>query len=200
MARAEEESSKFLLNLAAVHEAWHALCSANVHVHFLGYMCLLEAAVAQGKTHGLRPAFKRFFDRYFAAAGMSESHPYLHPFARPPTQYKNVAGSYAPSSLRDVAPLREVAELSNDRTWALRNSHAAVARKVMLHEQPLPGLAFATFLYRDYGFSKDSATPDGLEGIFRSEFGLGSDTEYGALFGARFKPVDDLFGEANAHE
>lgn len=195
MANSDQKSER-LLSRSAVRAAWSALTQAEVHNHFLGYLHLLEAAAANKSLSALPANFKKFFERYCAAAGMTTKHPYLHPFARPPRQYKNVAGSYARSSLRDVAPLLEVAELNEDDTWTLRPNHIAVARRVMLFERPIPGLALSIFLYRDYAFSADSATSDGIQSVLRSDFGLLREADFQALLGAKFDYRDELFKES----
>jgi hypothetical protein len=194
-----KDANNFVLTREAIRAAWHALIAAKGHSHFLGYMCLRESAAKAGKETELEPNFKKFFERYFSAGGLTSSHPYLHPFARTSTQYSNVAGSYARSSLREVAPLREVAELRDDDTWTLRENHPAIARRVMLSEQPLPGLAFATFIYRDFGFSEDSATSEALQRIFRADFGLQDEATYTALFGKPSAVSANLFEKINAH-
>jgi hypothetical protein len=90
-------------------------------------------------------------------ADAPERKPYLVPFGRGRAGgsllfNRNVAGSYAPSSIREVNPLHDVLEFTPSGTVTLRDDHAERVRERIL-PQPLPFLATACFLYRDYGFS-----------------------------------------------
>jgi hypothetical protein len=175
-----------LIRVEAVKAAWEALIRSNVHNHFMGYLCILEAAARQGTTSDLEVNFKSFFDRFLRAEGLSAGTPYLNPFrGSPPVHNRNVAGSYAGSSLRKNAPLIDAAEYKGggrDLKISLRTGHVDAARRTMLHEKPLPGLAMASFLYRDYGISTDSASDDGLQEMLRGELGLDAG-DYQKLFG-----------------
>ncbi|MEN5266785.1 hypothetical protein [Stenotrophomonas sp. TWI587] len=154
--------------------AWEQLEASKAHAHFLGYLAICEAAQTSGRTEDLRVNFKGFFDRFLRANGMSEDVPYIKPFGGP-TNNKNVAGSYAPSSLRDVAPLMKVATINRSATpatFSLLPEHASLALQHLLGGRPASVLALGVFLYRDYLIDPTIASHDGMETLTKSEFGL----------------------------
>lgn len=145
-----------------------------------GYLCILEAATKARRDDNLRPRFRHFFERYLRVADAPENKPYLVPFGRTePGEAllfnRNVAGSYAPSSMRDVNPLFDVLEISAEGTYALLKGHAATVRERILPNS-LPFCATACFLYRDYGFNS-KPTSEALLRELTDQFGraLGGD-------------------------
>jgi hypothetical protein len=92
-----------------VARSFWRLREQKIHPNFAGYLCLKRTAARDGRTTDLRPDFKAFFDTFLRVSGGSEDRPYLKPF---PSDVKlwfnpNVAGSFAPSSLRPTSPFFE---------------------------------------------------------------------------------------------
>lgn len=89
-----------------------------------------------------------------------------------------MAGSYAPSSLRDVSPFQQVVSISGSRrrsTYSLVQDHATNAKKYLLFGKSLAVVSLAVFLYRDYGLQLKSQYSDALVSVFRDEFGFRSE-------------------------
>ena len=123
-------------------------------------------------------SFKSFFDSYFAVAGSTTRWPYYVPFGNAGDLggrffNRNVAGSYAPSSIRPVNPLRQLAAIdssSSGVTFKLFGDHAATAA-ALLAGATIPGASLAAFLYRDFAFSLGSI-PSDLYALFKLDFGF----------------------------
>ena len=168
---------KLFVSPKSVRLAFHNLLVAKAHPHFTGYLCVCRTACQSGTTGGLRPDFKKFHDEFLIVAGAPASHPYVTPF--PSTSFpffnKNPAGSYAPSSLRDVAPLRRAVNIDgsgHDASYSLVSEHANQAKSSMLHGSPLPVASLAIFLYRNYALSLEAHKCVHIVQIFRDEFGF----------------------------
>lgn len=101
---------------------------------------------------------------------------------------RNVAGSYAQSSLRGVAPLLKVVDVkgrANSTTYSLREDDAALAFEHLLLKQRISALDLAVFLYRNWRLQLDEPTPNALLDIFKNDFLFGSaggETEFAKLF------------------
>ncbi|MGW3545661.1 McrB family protein [Nocardia niigatensis] len=100
---------------------------------------------------------------------------------------RNLAGSYAPSSLRTGAPA-EVAQTANDGTFSLLENHSSRARKALLFDKRLPLDAFTCFWYRNFAFRSTDDLPDNLvlRQTFAAEFG------YWAAGSAELEELFDL--------
>jgi hypothetical protein len=108
------------------------------------------------------------------------NHPLGAPYIKPFTEQKpstknlwlneNVAGSYAPSSLRPDQPFRKVVNI-HDRKYSLPTDHARRAFKHLLYDNPIQVADLATLLYRDFGLKADSMAIEDLIDIFAYEFG-----------------------------
>jgi hypothetical protein len=83
---------------------------------------------------------------------------------------ENVAGSYAPSSLRPEQPFRQVVNIQG-RQYSLPSDHARRAFEHLLYSKPVQAADLAVILYRDFGLLGDLLTVDDLIGIFAYEFG-----------------------------
>ena len=153
-------------------------------------MLLHEAGQVQSRDD-LRPNFKGFFERYFAVAGAPYKYPYYLPFGpvgNPAERFfnRNVAGSYAQSSIRAVNPLRRIATIETTPTgpvWDLNPEHAAVAHQ-LLEGRTLPAASLAAYLYRDFSFS-GAPTPGDLYLTLQADFGFAFPSE-GVGFGDVF--------------
>lgn len=83
---------------------------------------------------------------------------------------ENVAGSYAPSSLRPGQPFRKVVEIK-DKTYSLPKNHAGRAFEHLLYSTPVQIADLSVVLYRDFGFLGDSFSIYNLIEVFAYEFG-----------------------------
>ncbi|MEA9586893.1 hypothetical protein VC279_15625 [Xanthomonas sp. WHRI 10064A] len=125
---------------------------------------------------------------------MSEEVPYIKPFGGP-TNNRNVAGSYAPSSLRGVAPLMKVISFdqgSNPITLSLKTQHSSLAFKHLLNDQRISLVALGVFLYRDFLIDPSVASSAGIRRLVKVDFGL-SQTEIAEAYSARFTFGGELF-------
>jgi len=122
--------------------------------------------------------FKLFFDTYFSVAGSTSKWPYYVPFGNAGDLSgrffnRNVAGSYAPSSIRPVSPLRQLTAIdssSSGVTFELLGDHAATAITI-LRGETIPGASLAAYLYRDFAFEAE-ALPSDLYARFKRDFGF----------------------------
>jgi len=107
-----------------------------------------------------------------------EVSPYISPFRSRGVQQlarlnPNVAGSYAPSSLRvTLAKVITIAGVRQDASYSLPVDHAKRASKYLLKGAKVPALALSIFLFRDYGYVLDKPEVNRTLGVFRNKFGL----------------------------
>lgn len=182
----------YVPTLSKVRTSLEVLTSLGAHRALAGYLCVLNAATLERRTQKLRPNFRAFFDRFFRIGDPPSKKPYAVPFsggAKSILFNENVAGSYAPSSIRPVNPLRSLMDITgggNQASFTLRDDHVALAKELLLPE-PLPIYAFSCFIYRDIGFTVNPDRHE-IEGAVGSDFGLALDN---GLFGSGIF-ADDL--------
>lgn len=174
--------AKAVASLPTVRKAIKKLVSVPAHEHFAGYLAILRA-VREGENP--RPAdITRFHEDFLAIPG-DPGHPYISPFrsrghGRIAEINPNVAGSYAPSSLRPGKPLRAVIDVIGDGAltrYALRKDHATLASNHLLYKRKIPAVSLAIFLYRDYSLDgSPNLVRDTLD-IFRDQFLMRVDTQ-----------------------
>jgi hypothetical protein len=164
----------YLIRKEAIAGCLSRLRQRKTHEHFAGYLCLQHKAAALGSNTNLNPNFVRFFDEFFRVDGSPKGAPYVKPFIQTlPSESnlwlnKNVAGSYAPSSIRST--LKRVVNVENG-VYSLRENHAQLALEHLLFGVKLNSYDLAIFLYRDYALlDKPSGLDDFLE-AFETEFG-----------------------------
>jgi len=114
----------------------------------------------------------------------------------------NLAGSYAPSSLRSLP--RRVVDIG-DGGFSLKEDHWQLARQHLLYDDRVPAVALCAFLYRDFGFTTDgiSPAPAALIDIFRMDFGYrldSDDIEFEHLYDANVPAREDWFVPFDAGE
>ena len=146
----------------------------KTHPLFAGYLHLQQQSLVLGRLDNLKPQFLPFFERFFLVPGHPLATPFIKPFEASPSEKnlwlnKNIAGTYAPSSLRPGQPFRKVVDIDRS-VYSLREDHAMRARDHLL-SQPIEVADLAVFLYRDYGFINESPTIYTLIEIFAFEFG-----------------------------
>lgn len=179
----ETSAETYVFSRDAVLRAIGTLEQCQIHEHFAGYLAILRAQ----KDNGGQPAGSsdifEFHDRYLRVEGAPERAPYVRPFRSRgrglETFNSNLAGSYAPSSLREKGKLIEVIEVTGERrtaAYSLRRNHASLAFDRLLTKK-VPVCALAAFIYRDYGFILDVPVIASVIRLFRDEFGLSAEDE-----------------------
>jgi hypothetical protein len=178
-----------VIKKALVAAAFGSLRTHRVHDHFPGYLHLVAQAAKQGRNNNLEPDFKAFYREFFTVPGGPNGFPYLKPFtAKKPSraslwQNDNLAGSYAPSSLRGTTPLRKAIKVTAATgEYSLKDGHANMAFEHLFFSQPLPAIDLAIFLYRDASFVSGDLTIQDLVNTFAFEFG------YSATLGSEKNP------------
>ena len=157
-----------------VARSFQRLRHQKTHNLFAGYLHLQQQASLRGQLNDLQPQFLDFFKQFFLVPGHPLGTPFLKPFELSPSEKnlwlnKNVAGTYAPSSLRPDQPFRKVVDIVRG-VYTLHKDHAERARRFLLSE-PVLVAELAVFLYRDYGLGQNSLTIFDLINIFAFEFG-----------------------------
>ncbi|MEN5051352.1 hypothetical protein [Brevundimonas naejangsanensis] len=143
-----------------------------------GYLPVLDEAARQESLGPLHVSFTEFFDRFYLVAGSTAKAPYLLPVndrgeVQHGYQNPNVAGSYAPSSLRPTHPLHSLCAVepaSSGVTFTLVANHGEIALQ-LLKTQPLLGASLAAYLYRDFAFTPGSSRQD-LYQALKAQFGF----------------------------
>lgn len=187
----------FVLNLSKVKNSLEVLRQLKAHSTLAGYLCLQRTAAQQNKLTGLRPPFKEFFKEFLALANAPASRPFINPFVKTDAKVwvnENVAGSYAPSSLRGVSPLLQVLTIS-DGLYSLKPKHWVAARQHLAANRQIPVLPLAVFLFRDRGIVSSTPTVSGLVQAFQREFGYldqaGNPTEAYKFLYADYAPEEN---------
>jgi hypothetical protein len=170
-----------------------------MHQFMPGYLQLRRVAGKVGKTTDLSPDWSGLGALLAVPGG---PHPYFRPFwngARNANQEwlnKNLAGSFAPSSLRNV-PLRVIEIDPTTKHFSLRSHHWEAARENLLFGEQLSVAALAGFFLRNYAVvtAGDPPTREHLVALFREEWGYlrpMDDQEYFYLYDETppFDPVD----------
>lgn len=182
----------------SIAEALQQLRERRVHRTFAGYLAVLHTAAAEGREATLHVNFRRFFDAFYAVPGGPK--PYVIPFIELRQSIenewfnKNVAGSYAPSSLRENSPFLQVVTVEGDgrsARYSLRENHEAFALEHLAYNVRLPVRPLAAFLYRNYAVDALSPTPDLWVDVFRRDFGYTGGPEKEGSFETLF----DLGGD-----
>jgi len=200
---------KYSVTVGAVREAVENLRSRKLHPNLAGYLCIKRDIRASSGGKSVKPKFKGFFDEFLAVPG--GPGPYLVPFKETaslessPWFNGNVAGSYAPSSLRDGGAFLKVCSVDrNTSQFSLRENHAKLALNLFAASQQIPALSLAVFLFRDIMFDAPKL-PDAKEllAVFRDEFGYRENIakeaqEFSMLFAADQFSTDPIFEEVSA--
>lgn len=148
----------------------------KTHTLFAGYLYLQQRATQLGRLDDLRPEFLQFYKQFFEVKNHPLGTPYIKIFTEQKASERNlwlnenVAGSYAPSSLRPNQPFRKVVDIK-ERKYSLSADHAARALEYLLYGKPVQVTDLAVVLYRDYGFLKKDFAIQDLISVFAYEFG-----------------------------
>ncbi len=178
----------YVVRLARVRQSIETLLARQTHPYFIAYLHLRRTAARQGRLTGLTPNWAAL-GNLLEVPGAPPGKPFLRPFwkgqrdAHQEWLNANLAGSFAPSSLRGV-PLRVVDTDAQGR-FLLRERHWELAREHLLLDNPMPVLALAAFLFRDLGlYFVAEPGPATLIELFRREYGYSSEdeTEFNELY------------------
>lgn len=178
--------AQFVVKPQIVADCLEELRNQRIHNNFAGYLCVKRTAFREGRTDNLQVNFKEFFDTFFRVEDAPSDKPYAMPFwDSPPSAANkwfndNVAGSYAPSSLRSGSPFRKVINVEGSRRaadirYSLLDNDAQLALRHLLYNTKVPALSLATFLYRDFAISVDDSevpTSHAMVQVFQTEFGF----------------------------
>src|SRR6185436_4965691 len=118
--------------------------------------------------------------RFFFVVNHPLGAPYIKPFTEQKASTKNlwlnenVAGSYAPSSLRPEQPFRQVVNIEGKK-YSLPPDHAQRAFEHLLYFVPVQVADLAVVLYRDFGLCGDSVAIEDIIDVFTYEFGYATE-------------------------
>lgn len=202
-AEASRDRPTFVLELSVIRWGIGVLVSRRTHPFFPGYLEIRRAASQQGALTEIHPSWDDI-GQFLRVPGGPPKRPYYRPFwdqssgAGQHWMNENLAGSYAPSSIRHGTVPRKVVDIDGDGNFSLKDKHWELARKHLLHDEQMPVLPLCVFLYRDFGFTTDgpSIGPHNLIQVFREDFGYRSDAddaEFSHLYDAHLPDRTDWF-------
>lgn len=171
------ETSLKVIALPFVKQAIAELKRPKIHPFFLPYLVLRRHSVLSGSRENLTPNWKEEVGKLLALNGGPPTKPYYRPFfdqdVRDESRYwmnRNLAGSYAPSSIRRLAG--EFVSGSG-RNYDLSEDHFQRAAASLISNTPVNAYAFSAFLFREYGFrTGDAEERDVLVEALRTVFGF----------------------------
>lgn len=161
-----------------IAQSLRRLRELGVHPHFVGYLCIKQLTTAVNSQTDLQPDFKRFHETFLKIHNHPPKTPYLRIFVNQIPSNKNlflnsnIAGSYAPSSIREN--FRKVITITGenrDARYALNSQHWVLANQYLCKGTKIPVVELAAVLYRDYAITTDKPSLKDLVDIFREEFG-----------------------------
>lgn len=197
-----EETPLWGIGKNVVAEALNRLRAQPIHPAFTGYLCLKREARDVGREDDLAFRYQTFFGRFLKLGNQPASVPYLMPFnekGKPTISNAffgtNIAGSYAPSSIRPTNPLRKVVEITGSGRKArfrLVPDHAKIAAEHMLSKKKIHPFSLAVVLYRDFGLFAQQPNASDLLTIFKNEFGYRDGHPEEA---SQFEAIFDISGD-----
>lgn len=170
-----EQEPTYVLTVDAVRWALDQLKSQKIHPFFLAYLFLCKWSAEQDTVTEIHPDWAELAD-HLSVEGGPPGKPFYRPFwhgtVNDPGRYwlnPNLAGSFAPSSLRNV-PSRVVDVI--DGAFSLKAEHERLALEHLLYGTPVATVPLGAFLYRDYGFHDNASVPipETLSLVFRNDF------------------------------
>lgn len=186
----ESDQATLVLDVEAVRWGIQELVNRQVHPFFPAYLIIRRTAGQRETLEDLHPRWEDL-EGFLRVPGGPPGKPNFRPFwhqssaAGQHWMNANLAGSYAPSSIREVP--RRVVELSDDAGFTLRANHWELAREHLLYGEQMPVVPLALFLYRNYGFKANGSNPGPLDliDVFRGDFGYragADDGEFNHLY------------------
>ena len=195
MTTATDESTVWVLQTSRVQEAIRALMRRRTHPFFMAYLHLRQVAARSetGNLSGLQPVWTEVSDILRVPDAPSD-RPHLRPFwatanssANTYWLNQNLAGSYAPSSLR--AASLAVVGVHADKSFSLPEDHADKVLVHLLFGERMPAVPLAAFLLRDYGFINPTKPTTGdLVTLFREQYGIADDNEFETIYNPNSLP------------
>lgn len=183
-----------VIHKSVVARSLQRLRGQKTHPLFAGYFHLQQRAVELNRLTNLGPEFVKFYERFLLVKDHPIGTPYIKPFTDQRASdnnlwlNENVAGTYAPSSLRPGKPFRKVVEVTADRVYSLQSDHAQLALRHLLYNAPVSAEDLSVLLYRDFGFLENVRKIEDLVDCFAVDFGYAS-----KLGGPRTREFDLLF-------
>jgi hypothetical protein len=169
---------KFLIKKSFVIESVNSLRGHTIHPHFAAYLCLKRTSCRDGRIKDLSPDFKEFFSTFLSVPNAPKDKPYLRIFLdSPPSIHniwlnKNLAGSFAPSSIRKaLLEVFDIKKVGTKARYTFKPKHWEATRKQLLTDSKIPIIQLSAFLFRSFHILENSPTSDSLIKIFREEFG-----------------------------
>ena len=165
-----------LIRRSVVARSLTRLREQKTHTLFAGYLYLQKLSSELNTLEDLQPDFLSYFKKFFLVANHPLGTPYIKLFTEQKPSNKNlwlnenVAGSYAPSSLRAGQPFRKVVNIQAKK-YSLPEDHARRAFENLLYADQVRVIDLAVVLYRDFGIRDESADLKSLVNIFAYEFG-----------------------------
>ena len=169
----------YVIRKQIVAQSLARLREQKTHTLFAGYLYLQQQASQLKRLEDLQPDFPGFFKQFFLVDNHPLGAPYIKPFTeqKPSTKNlwlnENIAGSYAPSSLRPGQPFRQVVNIEG-KIYSLPPDHARRSFEHLLYSIPVQVADLAVVLYRDFGLLSESMTIQDIINIFAYEFGYTS--------------------------
>lgn len=161
-----------VLRVDVVKWAIEHLTQQKIHAFFSAYLHLRAVALEVGSTHDI-PArwadLSPLLEVPGGPAGKPYYRPMLHRLNTSPWLNPNLAGSYAPSSIRDS--VRKVVSPANGH-YSLLDGHVDLASEYLLFNDRLSAPALSVFFYRNRGFYEPNLTIDDPVKLLLSEFRL----------------------------
>jgi hypothetical protein len=162
-----------------VRRAIAQLRAEPIHQFFPAYLHLRQQSALQGTEEAIKPEWKKELGPFLEVAGAPAKKPYFRPFTaggegEGEWLNENLAGSYAPASLRERP--RRVVDVTSSGHFGLKDKHWELARTYLLNEVQMPLWALAAFMLRDYALEDYDTRPGypELEAAFVEMFGYDS--------------------------
>lgn len=183
-----------VLTISHVAQSLEKLRKLGIHRNAIMYLWIKRAATQQQTTKNIKIDFREFFERFLTVRNAPTDRlnkPYIIPFESSNAKLwlnRNLAGSFAPSSIRQDNPVNTVITLEGTGAsvrYSLKPNHAKQAL-LNLFKTKLPVLELAIFMYRDFGFDSEEMNAEKLLAVFKAEFGYSteerSNTDFEELF------------------
>lgn len=181
MAGPGADELQYVLTRDAVRASIEALQAQRIHRFFPAYLHLRRQSTLQDAAEAIAPDWNSLGD-LVAVPGGPVGRPYYMPFwdqqrsAGQEWRAKNLAGSYAPSSIRQVP--RKVVDVDSEGRYILRERHWELARKHLMYGKPILVLALAGFLLRNFALiGNEHPATDDLAAAFYDRFGYEPNSE-----------------------
>jgi hypothetical protein len=197
-AAGEGDRPIFVLTTSVVRWGIEQLQSQKVHTFFPAYLEIRRTAIESESDAEIYPDWSNL-EKHLQVPGGPPRKPNFRPFWHQTRKggedwmNANIAGSYAPSSIRKVPATVVDPDGSG---YALKGNHAELALENLLFGERLPAYPLAVFYYRDFGFTTDgpSLPAQGLMEIFRQDFAFDADSpEFDVLFSSALPDRTDWF-------